>query len=66
MAEPAQSANAPTKDAPVTPPTTPGAVPKKYPKGVVLGKDGKPYVPLRICLLYAGISIGCLRACANS
>lgn len=45
MSEAAQSANAPTKDAPVTPPPTPGAVPKKYPKGVVLGKDGKPYVP---------------------
>lgn len=45
MSEPAQTANAPIKDAPVTPPPTPGAVPKKYPKGVVLGKDGKPYVP---------------------
>lgn len=57
MAEAAQSANAPTKDAPVTPPTTPGAVPKKYPKGVVLGKDGKPYVPLRTCLLSAATAI---------
>lgn len=59
MSEPAQSANAQTKDAPVTPPPTPGAVPKKFPKGVVLGKDGKPYVPLMTCLLSAGTAIGC-------
>lgn len=58
MSETAQSANAPTKDAPVTPPMTPGAVPKKFPKGVVLGKDGKPYVPPRIYILSAGITIG--------
>lgn len=61
MSASAQSVNAPTKDAPVTPPPTPGAVPKKYPKGVVLGKDGKPYVPLRTRVLSTGVVMG--RAC---
>jgi len=36
------SDTAASKDAPLTPPPTPGALPKKFPKGVVLGKDGKP------------------------
>lgn len=42
MMESIRDAGAATKDAPLTPPPTPGAVPKKFPKGVVLGKDGKP------------------------
>lgn len=34
-----------SKDAALpTPPDTPAPLPKKFPKGVVLGKDGKAYV----------------------
>lgn len=45
MAEPATNQNMAdaSKDAALpTPPATPVPLPKKFPKGVVLGKDGKP------------------------
>lgn len=45
MAEPSTNQNMAdaSKDAALpTPPVTPVPLPKKFPKGVVLGKDGKP------------------------
>ena len=45
MAEPTTNQNMAdaSKDAALpTPPATPVPLPKKFPKGVVLGKDGKP------------------------
>ena len=45
MAEPSKNENMAdaAKDAALpTPPATPVPLPKKFPKGVVLGKDGKP------------------------